>query len=297
MRSHLILDGFSRTARDLRNHFEKTFQDPTRDPTGSRFIWDYWNLPEQYTFLRTPAQHFFPKKIFERFYHELVLFGREHLGCHDITPPWLSCYVDGCEQKLHGDLPHGPWAYVFSLTPNGFKINFGGRTYLLKDQILSYWSGVDQFQGLEEGDLFHRIQPKFNRLLVFDPRVPHGVERVKGIQNVIQGRLVIHGWFANPRPFIQGSLTGTQLMNAIEIMSAEFQKIQGVKIHGLLSLRFSVLRSGKVSKLKLLGNSLRSDHAGFEGEIVKSVIGFWSHYKFAKQIRESTVTLPIQFRP
>lgn len=33
-----------------------------------------------------------------------------------MTPMWLSYYVDGCEQALHCDNPHGPWAFVLSLT-------------------------------------------------------------------------------------------------------------------------------------------------------------------------------------
>lgn len=43
-------------------------------------------------------------------------WGRERLGCTELTPLWLSYYVDGCEQALHCDNPHGPWALVLSLT-------------------------------------------------------------------------------------------------------------------------------------------------------------------------------------
>jgi|AntRauTorckE5430_2_1112549.scaffolds.fasta_scaffold132825_1 hypothetical protein len=37
---------------------------------------------------------------------------------NSITPPWLSCYVEGHEQRLHTDPAHGPWAFVLSLTPD-----------------------------------------------------------------------------------------------------------------------------------------------------------------------------------
>ena len=115
-RSLLIVDRFAEEAAPLRAHFEERLADP-RSTRGDRFVWDYWHVPGQYTALRTPAWLFFPKKLYEAFHQRLAWWGRRVLGCHDISPPWLSNYVDGCRQELHGDLPHGQWAFVFSLTP------------------------------------------------------------------------------------------------------------------------------------------------------------------------------------
>src|SRR3989344_1140856 len=100
----------------MRRHYDGLFGD-ARAVTGERFVWDYGHVPGRYTHLRTPAYDFFPRSLYENFHNQLVWWGRRNLGCHDITPSWLSCYVDGCEQRLHADLPHGPWAFVFSLTP------------------------------------------------------------------------------------------------------------------------------------------------------------------------------------
>ena len=41
---------------------------------------------------------------------------------------------------------------------------------------------------------------------VFDPRIPHGVRQVTGTHDPREGRLVIHGWFVQPRPFVRGPL-------------------------------------------------------------------------------------------
>ena len=48
------------------------------------------------------------------------------------------------------------------------------------------------------------IEPKFDRLTVFDPRLPHGVRRVSGTTDPLQARLVLHGWFTDPQPFAEG---------------------------------------------------------------------------------------------
>jgi hypothetical protein len=111
----LIVDGFSREARAMRAHFDERLRDP-RSTRGDRFVWDYWHVPSQYTALRTPAWEFFLAKLYDRFHQALVQWGRENLGCHDVSPPWLSNYVEGCRQELHADIGHGPWAFVFSLT-------------------------------------------------------------------------------------------------------------------------------------------------------------------------------------
>ena len=34
----------------------------------------------------------------------LTQYGQERLGCRTISPPWLSYYIDGCEQALHADV-------------------------------------------------------------------------------------------------------------------------------------------------------------------------------------------------
>jgi hypothetical protein len=58
----------------------------------------------------------------------LCQFGQEQLGCRAISPPWLSVYIDGCEQRFHTDAWHGPWAFVLSLTDWDTKEFTGGET-------------------------------------------------------------------------------------------------------------------------------------------------------------------------
>ena len=96
-----------------------------------RFVWDYWHVPDQYTYVRTFADEFFPSELYRRFLDHLLAWGRATLGCTNIARPWLSYYVDGCRQELHADVPHGPWAFAFSLTNWPERSFTGGETFLL----------------------------------------------------------------------------------------------------------------------------------------------------------------------
>ena len=50
------------------------------------------------------------------------------------------------------------------------------------------------------------VEPAFNRLVLFDPRLPHGVREVQGTRDPRKGRLVVTGWFTEPTPFFTGAL-------------------------------------------------------------------------------------------
>lgn len=299
MRKSLItVDSFFKEAKALRTDFETRFKDP-REPRSDRFVWDYWHVPGQYTTLRTPAYHFFPQKLYERFHNQLVWWGRRNLGCHDISPPWMSCYIDGCKQELHGDLPHGPWAFVYSLTPWKERKFRGGETILLKEEILSYWQGFQSGRGLEEKDILTEVPAIFNRLTVFDPRIPHGVREVEGVRDLLDGRLVIHGWFVQPRPFIEGPLSTKDLQVAINDLSEDLGHIlsEGVDVHGTLSVKFTVTTKGEVTKVSTLSNAIRHPNGDerIEKALVSHIQSFLKNVKFRKQRAQSTVTLPLIF--
>ncbi len=299
MSRHIITtDSFHANAGALRSHFEDRFKDP-REARSDRFVWDYWHVPGQYTALRTPAYHFFPKKIYDAFHQELVWWGRRTLGCHDVSPPWMSCYLDGFGQELHGDLPHGPWAFVYSLTPWTKRKFRGGETVLLKDDVLSYWQGFKSSRGLEREDIVEEVPAKFNRLTVFDPRVPHGVRTIEGVRDLLDGRLVIHGWFVQPRPFIEGPLSPRELQGVIDDLSGELSGLieQGLDLQGMLSVKTQIAPSGRVTKVIALGNSLRhpGGDARIEKALVRHVQKWLTNVKFKRQAKPTNVTLPLVF--
>ncbi|MBL9016216.1 MAG: 2OG-Fe(II) oxygenase [Myxococcales bacterium] len=298
-RDVLIVDRFAPEAGKLRNVFDARFANP-RGTGADRFVWDYWHVPGQYTALRTPAWTYFPKQLYESFHRRLVAWGRATLGCHDISPPWLSLYVEGCRQELHGDLPHGPWAFVFSLTHWRGRVFRGGETLLVRDEVLELWSDFTSVpgRGMEEGEIIRAIEPKFSRLTVFDPRIPHGVRQVTGTHDPREGRLVVHGWFVQPRPFVTGSLP----VRALEAHIAELTDRLGgwlgaLPISGLYSVAFDVDRRGGTSSVRTLSDTTRVPRASERArrQLIRAIREDIAGWRFGPQRGGSRVTLPLVF--
>lgn len=297
-RSLHVVDTFAPEAAALRKHFDERFAEP-RSATAGRFVWDYWHVPGQYTALRTPAWTYFPSEIYQRFHRRLVEWGRRTLGCHDVSPPWMSCYVDGCVQHLHGDLPHGPWAFVLSLTPWKQRVFRGGETLMLRDEVLDFWSDFVSIRSVEEPEILRAIEPEFNRLVVFDPRIPHGVREVRGTHDPRHGRLVIHGWFVQPRPFIDGPLPSRQLASrtaSLEpVVSRELGA--GLALSGLLSVRVKVSVSGRVTAVDVLSDTTRVPRADEKHRVklVRAMIAAMRAWSFPAQKAASSATIPFVF--
>jgi hypothetical protein len=294
-RSVIVVDRFAPEATALRDVFDERFADP-RSTRGDRFVWDWWHVPGQYTALRTPAWTYFPRRVYRAFHERLVAWGRATLGCHDISPPWLSCYVDGCRQELHGDLPHGPWAFVFSLTPNQRAFR-GGQTLLVNDEILDFWETFTSVRSIEEGEILRAIEPKFSRLVAFDPRIPHGVREVRGTHDPREGRLVIHGWFVQPRPFVTGALTARAVAAQIDELVGKLGEWITVPIAGLASFGFDVDRSGRVARVQVLSDTTRVPvrDERERRRIVRTIRDAIAAWRFGKQRGTSRVTLPLVF--
>ncbi|MGE0762925.1 MAG: 2OG-Fe(II) oxygenase [Bdellovibrionales bacterium] len=293
-RHWLIQDNFFSAAQGLRRHFDRQFAKPSQTHQA-RFVWDYWHVPNQYSLLRTPAFHYFPKGLYQRWHRQLVQWGREVLGCHDISPPWLSCYIDGCEQELHADHPHGPWAFVFSLTPTKERGFSGGETCLLRPEVLRDWAHASGDSPTESDQLLAKIDPRFNRLVVFDPRLPHGVRRVQGTRDPRQGRLVMHGWFVQPRPFFTGPLRETQVQQVLgEGLERYGKSVADMSVAGYVSLRLQIGMNGRVSRVKPLTNTLvgMAPEVSRTHALLKRQIMTW---RFPKARKGTHLTLPVRF--
>lgn len=297
-RDVLIVDRFARTpSAKLRAVFDARFANP-RGTGADRFVWDYWHVPGQYTALRTPAWTYFPKPLYEQFHQKLVAWGRTTLGCHDISPPWLSLYVQGCRQELHGDLPHGPWAFVFSLTRWRERTFRGGETLLVRDEVLDFWHDFASVRGIEEQELIRTIEPRFDRLSVFDPRIPHGVREVTGTHDPREGRLVIHGWFVQPRPFVRGPLPARALAQRIADLTGRLGDWLGaLPIAGLFSVSFDVDRRGGVGNLRSLSDTTRVPRADEPArrKLIRKLREDIAGWRFGPQRGQSAVTLPLVF--
>lgn len=259
---------FFKHAKALRHTFESKFKNPRAVPSH-RFVWDYWHIENQYTALRTPARHYFKAQDYKKLEAALLDYGKNVLGCSGLSEPWLSLYIDGCEQKVHADNPHGPWAYVYSLTPWKTREFKGGETLISTPRLLNYWQTLPNTdRGFEFDDFFNPVAPEFNQLLVFDPRLPHGVKRVEGVREPTLGRLVVHGWFTEPVPFIDGSLSANDKVfrTAESVLSQSLENLYKTwnsqqALHGTFTVRMKINPQGKTSKPTILSNTLINRHA------------------------------------
>jgi len=264
--NHWIVDRFYSEAAQLRAEFDKKFADPLHTH-AERFVWDYWHVPGEYTHLRTPAYNYFSSKRYTAFHRYLVQWGREHLGCHDISPPWLSCYVQGCRQQAHQDVPHGPLAFVFSLSPAKRKFS-GGETFIVRPRTL--------------------ITPEFNRLTLFNPSLSHGVREVKGTHDPREGRLVIHGWFVNPRPFWVGPITVAQVRKGLDQGFAQIPFSELDLGQGFAAFRLTINKDGSVAKVHTLVETFK--HLSK----VKKLLPYLGRFRFARLKRSVSLTLPLR---
>jgi len=293
----LTEDHFYSQASKMRNFFVSQFSDPKKTES-KRFVWDYWHVPDQYTLMRTPAYHYFPQKMYMDFHKSLVMWGRHNLGCWDISPPWLSYYINGCKQELHSDVPHGPWAFVYSLTPWKNRRFSGGETLILKPDVLSYWRNFGSNQDRELASFIDRVPALMNRLTVFDPRYPHGVTEVRGTQDPLEGRLVIHGWFTEPKTYVEGPLPSKSTEKKL---NEAFDRLQEVLAHeelcqGTLSLQMRVRASGSVSKIQFATNTLLNLDGRVPKSLNQKILRLYGDLKFSSARSTSHMTIPLIFR-
>jgi hypothetical protein len=221
------------------------------------------------------------------------------LGCWDVSPPWLSYYIDGCKQDLHSDVPHGPWAYVFSLTPWKSRKFSGGETLLLKPEVLSYWRNFGGSEDRELPSFVDRIPAKMNRLVVFDPRYPHGVTEVRGTRDPMEARLVIHGWFMEPKTYIEGPLPAR---STEKVLNEGFDRLQEMlaassePTQGTVSLQLQVGRTGQVRSARFATNTLLTLDGEVPRDLNRQLLRIYRELRFAGARSETMMTVPLVFR-
>lgn len=257
----MTIPTFFERAADLRRHFEERVG-PSRETPESRFVWDYWHIPGQYIHFRTPALAVIPPSLVAEFTQALRDWGRRNLGSCRVTVPWLSFYIEGCRQELHSDVVQGTWSYVFSLTPWDKRQFTGGETLLASERLLDYWPRFDPDSSSEARHLIDRIPALFNQLCVFDSRLPHGVSVVEGTRDPLQARVALHGWFQEPEPVADGSLTLLAAEPAFETLRARWRRHNDElgPFYGKAVWGFSVDERGIVSDVELIVENLVPAH-------------------------------------
>jgi len=110
------------------------------------------------------------------------------------------------------------------------------------------------------------------KCVVFDPRVPHGVNAVDGTHDPRKGRVVIHGWFNSPEVCWFGPWTEPQVeeMNGmLEDSLGPLVETLGTgeigRVVGYLACKIGISESGYVDEVRGVCDTLQADYDDFRG--------------------------------
>jgi len=187
---HLVVPDFYAEAPAMRAAIDAHFGNPSGHGADTHQIWNYWHVPDLYTYLRTLPRKVIPLPLMNGFFNHLTAWTKANLGCVP-SDAYLSLYVDGCRQELHNDALNGHFGYVYSLTHWRERRFSGGETVILKPSALG--QSIAGGTAMAGSSFYDLVPADFNQLLVFDDRLPHAVRQVNGLMDPLEGRLVIHG--------------------------------------------------------------------------------------------------------
>ena len=216
----IVVDGFlpGRLAMAMRRDIDAHFASPQAHRRETHQVWNYWFVPELYTYLRTDADRVIGREHVDAFHEALREWSTGHLGMAQVTWPYLSLYVPGCRQDWHNDARNGRFAYVYSLTRNERRTS-GGETLVLREGDPFRGNLVSATSGR---GFYEAIEPRFNRLVIFDDRLPHAVERVDGLMDPVEGRIVLHGHLSEGSAIIAGALPAAAATNQLNDTLGKF---------------------------------------------------------------------------
>jgi hypothetical protein len=296
--SFVVIDDFLPLdiAEAMRADVERHFATPSAHQPNTHQVWNYWFVPGLYTYLRTTPEKVIQNSRVDYFMSALRDWSTATLGLGKVTRPYLSLYVSGCSQGLHNDSKNGRFAFVYSLTRMERR-TIGGETLIFREGDPFRQNLRSSKAGIGFYDL---IEPLFNRLVVFDDRLVHGVQLVCGSMDPSEARCVLHGHIEESGPIINGCLTIEELRDGICIAVDRFltEWTAAVRLyHGPLVLRFAVLPNGTVAKIRVVLDRVRHDQqGGIEWKPLRNMlVDALSRATFPIAKGETTVTLPITF--
>jgi hypothetical protein len=291
-RPHMAVDDFlpSAFADELRAPIDEHFAEPHSHTPEIHQVWNYWFVPDLYTYLRTRPEKVIPMALVQRFHDSLSRWARENLGMAKTTWPYLSLYVDGCQQGLHNDSANGRFGYVYSLTWDDRK-TIGGETIVLREGDLfrtNMWSSA---AGL---GIYELIEPRFNRLALFDDRMPHGVNRVEGSMDPLEGRFVLHGHISEGGPIVEGGLEPQAVADVFDEGLAEVAaELLQAGYHGPLSIHMLVDSAGEVRIARTMLDRVARLDGGSTADAVERVLAIVRGLRFPAAPVGSEIRAPL----
>ncbi len=295
---YTVIDDFFPEAQGLRAGIDAHFAEPARHRPESHQVWNYWHVPGLYTYLRTSPEKVLPRALVDRFLAKLRAMALYRFGLGEVTWPYLSLYVAGCQQGLHNDSRNGRLGYVYSLTRWDERNFQGGETLIFKEQDYFGSAAITQAQaGL---GLYDLVPARFNRLLLFDDRLLHAVPRLEGTMVPQDGRIVLHGHVAEGPVAVTGVLAQPAAAAVVEgARPALARCVQeaGAGLAGLVTVRLTLDGEGAVLKDELLFDRLLPTAAGAASPAAatEALRGILRKLAFPRADGSSLVTVPVAF--
>jgi hypothetical protein len=283
-------------ARSMRADVEAHFANPAKHHADIHQVWNYWFVPGLYTYLKTQPEKVIQRDKVEQFLLALRRWSIDLLGLGGVTWPFLSLYVNGCSQGLHNDSKNGRLGFVYSLTPTERR-TMGGETIVMREGDLFRRNLRSANAGL---GLYELIEPRFNRLVLFDDRMVHGVSRVSGSMDPMDARCVMHGHIEETGPIITGALPPDAIRQGIRGALERFATGRTAVIshyHGPISFRLTISPKGTVSHIRMLLDRVFHEQDGHGGwdPIRASLVDCLLGGTFPAAPGETVVTLPMTF--
>ena len=293
-----VVDGFlpGRLAMAMRRDIDAHFANPQAHQRETHQVWNYWFVPELYTYLRTDADRVIGREHVDAFHGALREWATNHLGMARASWPYLSLYVPGCRQGWHNDARNGRFAYVYSLTRNERRTS-GGETLVLREG--------DPFRGNLASatlgrDFYEAIEPRFNRLVIFDDRLPHAVERIDGLMDPVEGRFVLHGHLSEGSAIIAGALPAAAATGQLNDTLAKFGAELAATIAlyaGPLVFRLMINAAGEVEACEVIVDRVIHPDPGHVGwdQVRGDLAGRLKALKFPAAKGRTVLIQPVLF--
>lgn len=295
---YTAIDDFFPEARALRAGIDAHFAEPAKHKPESHQVWNYWHVPGLYTYLRTSPENVLPRALVERFLAKLRALALFRFGLGEVTWPYLSLYVAGCQQGLHNDSKNGRFGYVYSLTRWDERKFLGGETLIFKEQDYLGSAAITlPNAGL---GLYELVPARFNRLLLFDDRLLHAVPRLEGTMVPQDGRIVMHGHISEGPVAATGALAQPAAAAVVEGAQAAIERCvqqAGAGLAGLVAVRLTLDGDGAVVKDEVLFDRLLPTERGAAAPdaAIAALREILRKLAFPKADGSSLVTVPVPF--
>lgn len=283
-------------AAAMRADIDSHFSTPFKHRPDTHQVWNFWFVPQVYTYLRTQPEKVIQHASVERFMGLLRAWSTETLGLARISWPYLSLYVNGCRQGMHNDAKNGRFAFVYSLTRDERR-STGGETLVMR-------RGDPFLRNLRKASahtaFYELVEPRFNRLVAFDDRMVHGVQLVEGSMDPVEGRFVLHGHIEESGPIVTGALLPEQVLQGLRSALEFFDKENGAQARqydGPLVLRFAISPEGRAGRPRVVLNRVFAEREGDAGwsALTSKLIELLGAVVFPASAAETSVTLPLRF--